>query len=73
MDQLKQIFSNVTGIDINDITPDMSRYDNDIWDSFNHLLIISEIESKLSIKFTMEEVENIHTFSELEGLVQKKI
>lgn len=72
MEELKQIFSNITGVDVNDINGDISRDNNELWDSFNHLLIISEIESKLNIKFTMEEVENIHTFSELDNLVQKK-
>lgn len=72
MEELKKIFSDVTGIEINEIRGDISRDNNDLWDSFNHLMIISEIESKLNIKFTMEEVENIRTFSELDNLVQKK-
>lgn len=72
MKELKQIFSNITGIDVSDINGEISRDNNDLWDSFNHLLIISEIESKLNVKFTMEEVENIHTFYDLECLVQKK-
>lgn len=73
MEELKQIFSNIMGIDANDIKGDLSRDNNELWDSFNHLLIISEIESKLKVKFTMEEVESIHTFLELEDLVQNKI
>ena len=72
MDELKQIFVTVTSMDINDIKDETSRDNNDVWDSFNHLLLISEIEDKLKIKFTMEEVESIQNFKQLNDIVLKK-
>ncbi|MDD3223517.1 MAG: acyl carrier protein [Clostridium sp.] len=72
MEELKQIFSTVTGANINDINNETSRDNNDVWDSFNHLLLISEIEDKLKIKFTMEEVEKIQNFKQLNDIVLKK-
>lgn len=72
MDELKQIFVAVTSMDINDIKDETSRDNNDVWDSFNHLLLISEIEDKLKIKFTMEEVESIQNFKQLNDIVLKK-
>lgn len=73
MDELKQIFSSVTGMKVEDINDNISRDNNDdVWDSFNHLMLISEIEDKLNIKFTMEEVEGIRNFKQLSDIVAKK-
>ncbi|MBS3105524.1 acyl carrier protein [Candidatus Woesearchaeota archaeon] len=70
MDSLKQIVSRVLNID--SINENVSRNNTEEWDSFNHLLLISEIEKELKVKFTMLEVEQIKTFKELQEVVSKK-
>lgn len=72
MDSLKQIVSRVLNIGINRINEKVSRNSTEEWDSFNHLLLISEIEKELKVKFTMIEVEQIKTFKELQEVVSKK-
>ena len=47
MDSLKQIVSRVLNID--SINENVSRNNTEEWDSFNHLLLISEIEKELGV------------------------
>jgi acyl carrier protein len=72
MKELKEIIANVLGIDENSVNESLSRDSESEWDSFNHLLLISEIETKLNIKFTMEDVENIKSYAQLEAVVLEK-
>lgn len=72
MESLKQIASRVLNIDINKINEKVSRNNTEEWDSFNHLLLISEIEKEIKVRFTMLEVEQIKTFKELQEAVSKK-
>lgn len=72
MVNLKQIVARVLNIKESKVTPMLSRGTTEEWDSFNHLLLISEIEKKFGIKFTISEVERVKTFKELQKLVEKK-
>lgn len=73
MDELRRLVASILYIDITQVSCDLSREGCEEWDSFNHLLIISEIESKFKIKFTMDEVEDIKIYEDLEKLVEKKV
>ena len=73
MEDLKKIISRVLNIDINKITDGLSREKTEEWDSFNHLLLISEIEKEMNIKFTMSEVEKINDFKGLAETINKKL
>ncbi|AAK80155.1 acyl carrier protein [Clostridium acetobutylicum] len=72
MDKLKAIFAEVLDIDIEDVKDSTERDVIDEWDSFSHLMLINELENRLKIKFTMDEVESIKTFKDLEKTVSKK-
>ena len=72
MENLKQIVSRVLNIELNRINEKVSRNNTEEWDSFNHLLLISEIEKEMKVKFTMLEVEQIKTFKELQEVISKK-
>ena len=72
MDSLKQIVSRVLNMDISRINEKVSRSSTEEWDSFNHLMLISEIEKELKVKFTMLEVEQIKTFKELQEAISRK-
>lgn len=73
MYKLKLIVSNVLDIQVEDVNEKLIRENNENWDSFNHLLVVSEIERQIGIKFTMEEIENIKSYRDLEELVIKKV
>ncbi len=73
VNDLKSIFSRVLKIDEESITDDVSRGSFDSWDSFNHLLLVSEIEKKMGTKFTMQEIEELKTFQEIKEKILKKL
>lgn len=72
MMDLKEIAAKVLGISIDRVTDGLERNENEEWDSLNHLLLISEIEKDMKIKFTIAEVEKIKTFKELKEIVLGK-
>lgn len=69
MEELKQIVSNVLGVEINQINNDLKRGDVEEWDSLGHLVLMSEIEKKMKVSLTMKEIQNIKTFEQLEAIV----
>ncbi len=73
MDNLKKLVADILNIDILEVNYDLTRDENENWDSFGHLLLVSELESKLGIKFTMNEIENIKNYNNLEETVKKKV
>lgn len=73
MEELKKIVSKVLNIDANRINDRLSRDNTEEWDSFNHLMLISEIEKKIKVKFTMPEVARIRTFRELQESTSSKM
>lgn len=72
-EKLKDIVSSVLNIDKGKINDDLARNSIPEWDSFNHLMLISEIEKRLEIKFSMQEVEQIKTFKDIRILVSTKV
>ena len=72
MDQLETIVSQVLRTETGRINNDLSRDNAEEWDSFNHLVLISEIEKQMRIKFTLSEVEKIKNFGQLKDVVASK-
>lgn len=73
MEKLKDIVARVLNISISKVNDKLSKDSTEEWDSFNHLLLISEIEKKLGVKFTAAEIEKIKTFKDLEASFENKI
>ncbi|OHA24610.1 MAG: hypothetical protein A3H57_01370 [Candidatus Taylorbacteria bacterium RIFCSPLOWO2_02_FULL_43_11] len=67
---LKEITAKVLGMDANKINGKTSRESTSEWDSFNHLLLVSEIEKEFDIKLKMDEVNTIKTFADLEKILR---
>ena len=59
MKRLKTILSKILEIDEDAITDETSPDNVETWDSFNGLMIISELEREFNIKFTMKEVTSV--------------
>ena len=57
------------GVPIETVDDDFSRQ-NQEWDSFNHLVLIAEIEKKANLQLSMEEVNKINTFKDLRDLIK---
>ncbi len=71
-DKLRAIVAGVFDIRLEDVTDQLERGKLEIWDSLNHLLLISEIENEMKVQFTTEEVLEINTFKDLREILSKK-
>ncbi len=54
------------------ITEDTKKDDIEEWDSINHLNLIVELEDKLKISFSKEEIEKMDSVSKLIEILKKK-
>jgi len=58
---LFKIVANVFGLPIAEVNEELSMKNTVAWDSFNHLMLISEVEKALHVKFSMAEMQGIKT------------
>ena len=68
--EIKEIMKNILKVDIKD---DSNRQNIDVWDSFNHLDILVNIEKKYGISFSPDEMAMINSYKDICKLVYKKI
>ncbi|MGK0290753.1 MAG: acyl carrier protein [bacterium] len=55
-EKLMDLISRVLSVEIKTITDEMSPQNTDSWDSFNGLLMASELEEVFSVNFSIDEV-----------------
>ncbi|MBU2510535.1 acyl carrier protein [bacterium] len=58
-ERLKKLISRVLDIELNSITDTTSPETVESWDSFNGLMMVSELENEFSVRFTMDEVHAV--------------
>ena len=63
--KLYDILSRVFSISIEQISDDSGPEDIEKWDSFNALVLIDELESEFSIQFTVSEITDVSTVSDI--------
>ena len=71
MGQLKKILSKVLGVNETDINDDSSPDNIKSWDSFNGLMLVSELENEFKISFTIDEVVNVKTVGDIKKALIK--
>jgi len=64
-DKLYNIISRVFSVSIDEISDDSGPEDIERWDSFNALVLIDELESEFSIQFTISEITDVSTVSDI--------
>lgn len=69
--RLFKLLSTVLDIDINIITKDTSPENTESWDSYNSLLMVSELESKFNVHFTIEEVYQVKCVEDIIKILSK--
>ena len=67
--EIKEIMKNILKVEISD---DSNRQNIDVWDSFNHLDILVNIEKKYGISFSPEEMAEINSYKDICKMVYKK-
>ena len=48
-----------------ELTDESSPEDIENWDSYNGLLLVDELESEFNVKFTVEEVFDVNSISDI--------
>lgn len=72
MDQLSAIVARVFDLSPDDLSDLTERGKLEVWDSLNHLLLISEIEEEMNNEFTTDEVLRIKTLKDIREIISKK-
>lgn len=71
MNRLKTILSKVLEIEEDKINDELSPGDVETWDSFNGLILVSELEDGFKIKFTMEEVTSVKCVRDIKETLKR--
>lgn len=72
MDQeLRGIVAEVFDMDPDQVTRDLTPESVDLWDSMNHLRLITEVEDRLRVQFAMAEIQEIDSIGALQDLVAR--
>lgn len=69
--KLHMILSKVLGVKDNAITDKMSPDTVDSWDSYNALMLVSELETGFSVHFTIDEVVAVKNVGDIKAALKK--
>jgi acyl carrier protein len=72
MNKLTKVFCSVLNIEESEVTADLSPDTNPAWDSLNSIVLITEIEKALGVKFEPSEAASIKNYADAEKLVIAK-
>ena len=65
--KVKKIIIDIMGLDITKIDHNKNLKEVEEWDSFNNLMVISEIEDTFKIKFTASDIYGVDTIAKIIG------
>ena len=68
-EELLSIASRVFGLPRESVTLALARSETAAWDSFNHLLFVSEVERAFEVHFTIADIESIRTLGDVDKLL----
>ena len=64
-DKVFSVVSKVFSISLDKITDESSPETIDSWDSFNGLILVDELENHFKIKFSISEITDVKTVSDI--------
>jgi acyl carrier protein len=71
MNPLYDLLNRILDVDKSKITDSMSPNEVDTWDSFNALVLVSELESTFKVKFNLEEVNAVKNVGDIKAALRK--
>lgn len=69
MKKLHEMLSRVLGIPENEIQDHLTPNDVPGWDSFNALMLVSELEAGFNVKFTSAEVTGVKCIGDIKKIL----
>lgn len=70
--KLEEVVAKALNAELQKINDDTGPANLESWDSFNFLLLISEIEKNFKVKLSVEEVTGIQKVGDIRKLLQTK-
>ncbi len=70
--KLKDIFQNIFEDDKIELTDDLSAKDVENWDSLTHMILITEVEEKFEIKFSLKDLNQLEDVGNLIQIISIK-
>jgi acyl carrier protein len=71
MNKLKKILAKILEIDEKKINDGTAPDNTPTWDSYNGLLIASELEEAYNVKFTMDEITKVKNVKDIRKVLAK--
>lgn len=68
--KLAEIAAEIFFLDEDEIKPELTPDDIALWDSLNHLRLITAVEAEFHVKFSMNDIQSIDSISRLNELVE---
>ena len=63
--KLYEMISNIMNVPINTLNDQSGPENIENWDSFNGLVLVDEIENYFNVKFSLEEIIDVKTISDI--------
>ena len=70
--KLAEIAAEIFFLDEDEVKPELTPDDVALWDSLNHLRLITAVETEFGIKFSMNDIQSIDSISKLDKLVESQ-
>lgn len=70
-EKLKEVIGDTFDIDEDDINEETNNESVEKWDSLNHLRLVTALESEFGVTLTMEEINNMSSYTEIVELISK--
>jgi acyl carrier protein len=71
-DKLTEIVAELFELEPAAVNDSLTPEDVELWDSMNHLRLISAVEEEFQIKLSMKEIESIRSLATLKALIQQQ-
>ena len=71
MISLRDLLAKVLNVDKEGINDESSPENIDSWDSFNGLMLVSELENNFNVKFTIEEVLAVKKVADIKEALRR--
>lgn len=71
MSKLKDILSHVLNMSPDSITDTTSPENTESWDSFNGLLMATELEKEFKVKFSLEDIISVKSVGDIKRILTK--
>jgi acyl carrier protein len=70
--KLVEIVAELFDLDAAAVDAALTPEDVELWDSMNHLRLVSAVEEEFRIKLSMQEIESIRSLGTLQALIEQR-